>query len=173
MWILVKAFIDIALHRRGPEDLPASGFLLGVVVAASVIVETTGCRILGPALGRCALDVGMGLTLFAGFFTLLLVLSGRRPRVPQTLTALFGTAVLLGLLAMPIWVLWPDTFSEEPSLAVQLASLLYLALLLWSFDITAFVMTRAIGVSYAIGVVIALAHFALQMSARSMLLPEA
>ncbi len=45
MYPLAKSFFDLALLRLAPQQLPASGFLLSLVVVLFLLIETFGYHI--------------------------------------------------------------------------------------------------------------------------------
>ena len=67
MWRLILVFIDIALHRRGPEDLPRSTFLFGTVLGSYFLVGLVVLQIT-ESLSRA-----LGLVLFEGALYLFFV----------------------------------------------------------------------------------------------------
>ncbi len=101
---VLKLFAQILLLRRGPQDLPASGLLLALTVAAYVVVNCLVSSVFPPALDWPALllvDVGFLLLWNA----LLLRLVGRPERTVQTATAVFGYQLLLApLLVVLLWL---------------------------------------------------------------------
>jgi hypothetical protein len=124
---LAKAFLDIALRRQTPANLPASLFLLVLVACAAALTEVLGALLPPPPNGqiplRIALEVGMPLA----FTWILLALARRRARFLQTATALLGVGAIalsilypldsllhaLGedhLMALPIGVIWVAVF---------------------------------------------------------------
>ncbi len=96
MLALIQFFFELALLRRGPQDLPSSSVLLVLVVLLSVTIGTlNGVQLfggLGPALGANLLDLALSMALLAG----LLMYRGRMARWLQTTTAFLGLGVLGG-----------------------------------------------------------------------------
>lgn len=99
---LAKAFLDIALWRKSPAQLPASAFLLGLVAFVVAMIEVLSA-LLPPnpsdrVLTRVALSVGLPLV----FAWVVLRIAGRPQRFLQTGSALLGVAVLAQLLLYPL-----------------------------------------------------------------------
>ena len=125
---LIRTWFDICLLRTGPQDLPASGFLLGLSLACYVLVSFL---VASPSSGfivavqLAALDVGMLIV----FVTSLLYLQSKTGRIGQTLSAMAGSGSLMGLFALPLVLL------ADPGLpADQVSALLagsWLSLLIW------------------------------------------
>ena len=103
----LKAFLDIVLWRRGPQDLPASRLLLWLTAAAYVAVSIAQLALLEePAAAWLVFVVLDPVLLTAGVY-LLLKLFGKTDRFLQTGTAVLGTGVVLGLcMFLPVqWLL--------------------------------------------------------------------
>jgi hypothetical protein len=90
----VRLFVQIALLRRGPQDLPASVLLLTLTVIGYACVNAALSSVLPPVADwpeQLALDV---LFMLAWYFVVLR-LCGRRERFLQTATAVFGFQTVL------------------------------------------------------------------------------
>jgi hypothetical protein len=102
---LVRLFTQIALLRRGPQDVPASVLLLVLTVVGYLGVNFLVTALLPPD------DHWQGPLLVDTLFTLiwymaLLRLVGRPERMLQTVTAVFGfQAVLSPLLIGSAWLM--------------------------------------------------------------------
>jgi hypothetical protein len=106
---LVKLFTQIALLRRGPQDLPASMLLLVLTMAAYLVVNLLLIAVLPPAnaaelrTSPAQLLVDTAFTLL--WYVVLLRLAGRPERTLQTCTAVFGLqTVLAPLLGFESWL---------------------------------------------------------------------
>jgi hypothetical protein len=102
---LARLYADIALLRRGPQDVPASTLLLAVTVlgycAINLIVNYALPLPNDPWFRVLLIDVLFTLAWYGA----LLRFSGRRERVLQTTTAVFGfRAVLAPLLIGAEWL---------------------------------------------------------------------
>jgi hypothetical protein len=163
---LIRLFLDIAMHRRGPQDVPAARSAYMSALAAYLV---TGGAALWPAasgarevFGQLMLD----LVLMVAVCAALLALSGRAARLGQTLAALFGTGALLSAAALPfVWLLAltmgdgaaiPETIPP----AAALSSIALFGLLLASLLVTGHILRHALDWSYAGGVLAATAYFA-------------
>jgi hypothetical protein len=107
---LALAFVDITLHRRGPDELPASRFLLSVLIGLYLLTSLIGIWTLG------VLDSGAAqLLLFDSVFFLAYVFVALRlfrhdRRYPQTVIALLGTEVVINIVGLPL-ALWSRSIS--------------------------------------------------------------
>jgi hypothetical protein len=90
-----RVFFNIALLRRGPQDLPASVFLFVLLIGIAFLLNLAVAAGFGFDLlltvERETLATGLGLTLTLA----ILSIAGRRQRFLQTAIALLGTALLL------------------------------------------------------------------------------
>ena len=155
MWRLSLVFVEIALHRRGPEDLPASGFLLWLLAVVYGFTSFSAAQIIEP-WPRAAAMVVFDMGLYMAFLWVLLALFGRVPRYCQTVSALLGSGILLTLLSIPILMF--GGFANYENTAPTFATLLFFLVIIWSIDIAGFVVSRALPVSYVAGVLIVLGY---------------
>ena len=147
---LIRLFTQIAVLRRGPQDVPASALLLAATVAIyftiNLIVNALLPQLDGPWLPRLLLDIAFTL---AWYYLLLRIL--RRPeRSLQTTTAVFGfQAVLSPVLVASEWLALRyqhDAIWQVPF------SLIALVLLVWLIAANAHVVKAALEWSSAASV---------------------
>ncbi|EHQ53290.1 hypothetical protein ECTPHS_11432 [Ectothiorhodospira sp. PHS-1] len=101
MYALIKPFIQLTFMQKGPEDLPASALLLWLCIIAYLLVGLIVALPFYP-FQLAILQTGMELALLAGYTALLLSWRGLPGRFNQTLSALLGVGVILGLLMLPL-----------------------------------------------------------------------
>jgi hypothetical protein len=167
VWSLIQALLDIALHRRGPADLPASQFLLGLVLAVYLAI---GLAVLqrDATLVQAASQLGFDTLVYLGTIWLVLRLFGRSRRLVQTATAFVGTDVILNAVALPL-LLWNDALAA-PS-AASAPQILILLLFLWSVDIGGYILSKALERPYVVGVSIMIVYVLTSMALREALFP--
>ena len=156
MWRLAASFVEIALHRRGPESLPASPLLFRIVLAAYLLA---GAALLssGSALdSTAALLFAVNCGLYLGYVWLILEVVSFRSRFLQTATALIGVDTFFNLVGVPI-AAWTAAVQAADSLAT-FPAFLTVALFLWSIDVAAFVLARALERPYMTGLLIVLPY---------------
>jgi len=167
---LIFAFVDIMLHRRGPESLPSSPFLFWALLALSVAADCSIIWLAGES-GR-AFFVSLLVTgLDIWFVWALLRTFNRQARFRQTMTAMLGAEVLLGLLQAPLvrpLVEAPPPDPQNPT--ITLPGLLLLVILIWSIDISAFVFSRALERPYLLCAAMVIGYFLLIRSLQITLL---
>jgi hypothetical protein len=127
---LIRLYSQIAVLRRGPQDVPASVLLLAATVVGYFLINFAIYAALppleGPWLPRLLLDVGFILT----WYVVLLLLVRRPERILQTATAVFGFRALLSPIAiLSEWFALRyqhDTFWQLPFSLVALVLLVWL-----------------------------------------------
>jgi hypothetical protein len=96
---IIQIYAQIALLRRGPQDLPASPLLLVLTVGAFLVVNFAVSSVLPPD-NRWP-EILVVATLFTLlWYVLLLRLAGRPERTLQTTTAVFGFQTVLAPLVI-------------------------------------------------------------------------
>ena len=63
MWKLLQTFVDIALWRKGPQDLPASRFLAILVLAAYIVASFIQVRLLDLHLRSAVVIIAVDVTM--------------------------------------------------------------------------------------------------------------
>lgn len=167
---LIFAFVDIMLHRRGPESLPSSRFLFWALLALSIVADSAIVWLAGE--GGRAFVVSLLVTgLDIWFVWALLRTFNRQSRFRQTMTAMLGAEVLLALLQAPLvrpLVEAPPQDPQNPT--VTLPGMLLLLTIIWSIDISAFVFSRALERPYVLCAAIVIGYFLLIRSLQITLL---
>ena len=165
MGTLIRTIAAIALLRRGPQTLPASSFLLYLLLAAhwgtGVLL---GLFSLSPAMALLAALAGT--LIMVALVHGLLLMHWLHSRVTQTLSALAGCEVLIGLLGVPLTAL----FYAGGGMA-ELAVLLSLLLLVWNLAVAAHIFRHALSVSMGIGVLFAIGYILISMSLSGLIGP--
>jgi hypothetical protein len=125
---LIRLFWQIALLRRGPQDVPASTLLLVLTVVGYLCVNVVSGMLLPPAI-RWREWLLVDSLFMLVWYTVLLRLVGRPERILQTTTAVFGfQAVTAPLLIACEWLL--RRFGENSAWQVPITCA-WLLLLVW------------------------------------------
>jgi hypothetical protein len=165
---LIFAFVEIALHRRGPDDLPASRFLFAVVLVAYLIAAFATLR-LGAGVAHPILLLIVDTAFSLTFIWSVLKAFDHERRFKQTASALLGTDTLLNVMSMPL-IVWSKSL-EGTGGDSSLVAILFALLAIWSIDISGFVLSRALDRAYFLGVAIMLGYVLLSISLRLSLFP--
>lgn len=166
---LVARFWEICLLRKGPEDAPYSPPLLLLLLILGYAVDNLRVNLLlaevppGQLVGILLLHTLLMLSITIG----LLALFGYRARIVQTLTALTGTGIILSLLMLPL-----DYITRLSPQNFTMASLIIMAMQIWSLVIVGHILSHALSVHRLTGVIIAIGYLILGLAAFNTLLPE-
>jgi hypothetical protein len=164
---LAKAFWDISLWRRTPEQLPASLFLLSLVAGAAALLEVLSALqppiSIPQMLARVVLSVGLPLA----FVWVALLLAQRPHRFLQTSIAVLGVDVLAGLILYPIGSLMhfigPDSLASVP------LGILMLAGLVWYLLACANIWRCALDAGVGMGMVVSVGYFLMSILEQQLL----
>jgi hypothetical protein len=167
---LIFAFVDIMLHRRGPDGLPSSRFLLWALIAVSILADFVVLSLAGSSGRSFAVNV-----LVAGFniwfVWALLRTFNKQVRFRQTMTAILGAGVLLTILQTPLVRAVVEAPAPDPqNPAVTLPNVLWFLIFVWAIDIQAFVFSRALERPYLLCIAVVLGYVLLIESLRLTLL---
>lgn len=168
MWRLGLVFVDIALHRCGPDVLPASRFLLGLVLAAFFFIGLATLQVDSTPQVALALLLA-DRVLYLGAAWLVLSAFDKSRRFVQTATALTGVDVFMNLVALPLWF-WDDALNA-PAGRTTLPQILLIVVFLWSLDVGGFILSKALAKPYIVGVSIVVVYFLLSMAVRDAFFP--
>lgn len=170
MLAYIRALINIAFLKAGPEDLPASQFLLGITLVFYVLAQVP-VSVIAYRPGAMPLQIiAVSLLLAVAGLWILLVLTGHRSRYVQTLTALLGTSALLTLLSVPL-SLWRQAMSTtDPPSAIPVLGIV--VIMLWSIAIDGHILARALSKPFFIGLLVAVAYFFLHTTLLFELVPR-
>ncbi len=142
MTALARLYAEIALLRRGPQDVPASILLLALTVLAYIAINLLVNWALpapnDPWLAILAIDILFTL----GWYATLLSLLRRRERVLQTITAVFGYRAVLAPLTIGVeWLV--RRFGSEQSWQLPLV-VGYTAVVVWMIAANSHVLKAAL-----------------------------
>jgi hypothetical protein len=97
-------FVEITLHRRGPEQLPSSQFFFLLVLGVSVCIDLLVLLVDGVA-ARSVLVTLFTTALDIAFVWAVLRTFERERRFKQTMSAMLGVNAMLSILIVPL-ALW-------------------------------------------------------------------
>jgi hypothetical protein len=163
MKLLFTTFWQIALMRAHPEVLPASRYLLGLCLFVHWLTGITlGLFSLSPA--QALLSALVGTLMMVALVQIILMLNRYRERFLQTITALAGCEVLIGLLAIPVTAIYYAGDAGKGA-----AALLSLAILGWNVAIAAHIFRHALSTSQGMGFVYAIGYMLFSITISGML----
>src|SRR5574343_463914 len=147
MYELSLLFFQIAIFKKGPQDVPASAFVLRLLLLVYVAINY------------------LILFLNGAQSTALLYFAGKTARFPQSLTAMVGTDVVISFFALP-------AIATLNSHANDLAYFSMLALVLWHWLVSGHIMKNALDRSLFFGLGLALLYIMLSSQIMAALFPE-
>jgi hypothetical protein len=125
---LIEAFAQIALLRRGPQDLPASRVLLVLSMVAYFGVSLLVMSLMPPQQGWEE-HPGVDILFWLVWYFVLLRLAGRSERILQTTTAVIGFQTILAAPALVAdWLVIRFAKDETWQLPVEL---MWLMVVIW------------------------------------------
>lgn len=165
---MLRYFISLCLLRAGPADAPPSSALLIQTLLAYLGI---GCVIsmLHLEFADGLLSSLVDTSLLVGMTGGVLAVRGYTARLQQTLIALAGAGIVLGILALPL-LLWLDG-AQQAGVSPGMVSLLLFALMVWSLAVTAHIMRQALSVSFPMGVLIAVIFALVSIRVMNFLFP--
>ena len=167
---LAKAFLDIALWRRSPAQLPASLFLLALVACASALLEVASAFLPPVSIDRLSTRIVLSVCLPLGFAWLILALTRRRQRFLQTGAALLGVGVVAEILLYPVGSLIHIIGSDRAA-AIPLGVLMLVGLI-WYLLACANIWRAALDSGLSLGVVVSVGYLLLSIAFEQLLLPD-
>lgn len=168
MYTLVKPFIELALFRRSPQQLPESTLLLWLVLSAHALLGVLLFAHRFP-VGEALVAGVAGTAILCALTVSLLAINRLRSRLIRTLTALAGVDVVIGLLALPIsgWLQHAMTGGATDGVA----AMLFLCLLVWNLGAAGNVLRHALSAPLGMGLVLALIFYVVTVSVMNNLFP--
>lgn len=154
MWQLSKAFFDLCLLRLAPQQLPTSRFLVVLLMLVSVLMELL---VQYPQSSpQQSLMLGMvSVTSTLLIIWLLLMMLKYSDRVVQTLTAVFGSDIVISFLAWPVMIAW---VSEIESKTAGVGTVIIPFIMIWRIVVLAHIFRHALSVMMLTAVAVAIAY---------------
>jgi len=149
---LIRTFLEMLRLRSGPQDLPAANGLAVVLAVAWALQGQAADQILdtSDSSPRSLLTIAVQ---FAAVI-MLLRLRGHSERIAQTISALAGTGLIFGVMALLLLSRF-DVAEPQPELAVA-----YFGLFAWSLLVDGNIYRHALSIKMGPGVLVAVLIFA-------------
>ena len=148
MWQLARVLGEIALRRRGPDSLPDSSFLLGMLVVLYVMVSALDFLIYDAFNFRTLTHLTAQMVLLLGYVFAVLAFFKLDRRYRQTLSAILGANIIIYCIYFPIAIaaiLLEFDLQTNPMVALRFA------FWFWSIFIEAFIFARALSQPMLLG----------------------
>ena len=131
--------------RRGPQDLPTSQNLFIISGFLLIVTAMLGDQMNADFTSKLAFAVTQVIILTATVW-IILTINKKAERAIQTLTAFYGTSVLMQLVVWPFRT-WLLTTGEEAQQQLSLPLLAVIALAVWSFVVMVHIYRNALDTS--------------------------
>ncbi len=147
-----ETLLRIALLRAGPQDLPFSTGLMGLLIALTAAINY-------PVIARYTpeaeplLQIVLLLAYNLGFLGAALWIRGHGARFVQAATAIFGTDVIISTVALPVLLI-----IGSPNDANALAAISFLILIIWNIAIVNHILRAALDLGSGITLGITLVY---------------
>jgi len=151
--MLLQAFWQILLLRGSPQTIPYSITLLGITLFLHLLIGV-GFGAMSQPLSESIAPAALETFLVAGLSYLLLASYGLLNRLVQTVTAMAGCEVLIGVMSLP-FNLW---FVSVETSSAALPVLSMLLLFGWNVVVVGYILHHALGVSRAQGLLFAIGY---------------
>ena len=152
-WLM--SWLQQCLLRRAPQDDPLSYSALRWSLAGYALLDL----LQAGAGSDWSVSVGMtvlDILVMVLFVWAVLLLSKKSARFSQTLTALAGTGVVLGLLGLPL--ILSATRAQGAADPAGIVVIGWLLLLFWSIAVQAHIYRHALSTGYGTGLLLAGLH---------------
>ncbi len=142
MLSIVKLYLDIALLRRDPSDLPASPLLLGMTVGVFLALNAVLTQLLRPEVDSWFLQIVASVAFSLLWYWVLLRLFAKPERYLQTVTAVVGFGCLVTPILVPLSALIAP-YADKPEDAAPFL-LVLLPVAMYVIYVTARILRAAI-----------------------------
>ena len=140
-----RLYAEIAVFRRGPEDLPVSALLLLLTIVAFLLV-TLGLGSVMPVTAGNRIDLlALSAVFLLACYWVVLRLAGRPERFLQTLTAIFGFQLMIAPINVGFRALFQRYATSDPLSLPVWFMLLGVILFVWTLAINGRILRSATG----------------------------
>lgn len=165
---LLNYFVDLCLLRKGPQDAPFSPALLLLTYLLNIVAGTLLVEDAHRAPIEALLQSTLDSTLLLALLYPILHLQRRQQRFTQMSIALFGSSILLSLVALPLI----DPANLDSELADPIA-LMFILLIFWNLLVMGHILRHGFGVTLAFGFVLAISYNLLSYTVIALLISGA
>jgi hypothetical protein len=170
VYALIKPFVSLCFFHSSPQDLPASEMLLGLTLFGYLIISALLAL---PVYGVAAslLQAIIEVTILVAYTRAVLQIAAHRQRYMQTLTALAGTGILFGLVAMPLVYSIYDSVSPEGGTPDAITLRIYMLVLAWLVVVYGHVFRHALSSGIFVGILVGMGYVMLTSMVINTVLP--
>lgn len=139
---LLAGLVDIFLFRRGPDVLPTSTTLLGLVVVVHTALHGYFAASLPETSPYWPFALALNIVFTLAWYFLSLKRANKPERFTQTMTAMYGINALFVPLVMPLAISFMSQPKEQQATSGPLV-LLLLALSAWALALNVSILRKA------------------------------
>ncbi len=165
---LFTSFVEICLFRRGPQDLPASGFFLGIIFAISILISFL-LNLINLPIQHTALAVMINVLIVVSITWLILKLYNKPMRFVQTLTAQMGAGIIISVVATPVIVML--AYAEDHNINMTAPVMLWFGLFIWELAVTAHILRHALSTTFIQGFLMSILYPLIYFQLTDFLIP--
>ncbi len=141
---LLAGLFDIALFRRGPDVLPTSTTLLGIIIASHVAINAFFLSRTAEAAAFWPIALALQEAFTLGWYFVTLKRAGKPERFTQTMTAMYGIDVLFRPIIMPLALAFMSQPKGEQAAAAGALAIFVLAVCVWVLAINVHIVRAAL-----------------------------
>ena len=164
MYELLKLFFDICIFKKGPQDIPASNWLLRLLIPVYAFVSYL-LLMLSSDSYSAILQVLVEILLILGSSWVVLFIAKKPARYQQTTSALIATDAMISFFALPAMA----TMIGQGS---ALAFIVIILLMLWHWAISGHIFSKALEQPFAFGLGVAFLYILVSYQVMGLLFPE-
>ncbi len=162
---IIKLFMAVCLFKRGPQDVPYSPALLGMLLAVNAAVSFLAIYLTADFLQTVLQILVSLLLLLAGSYVILAI--GRKlGRFCQTASALLGADTFISFFALPALA---TLAAGQGSASVYF---FLLALMIWHWAVAGHIFRHALEKPYPVGLAVAFLYITAAYQVMAMLFPD-
>jgi hypothetical protein len=140
---MTRLYTDIALLRRGPEDVPVSAALLAATVFVYIFVSLALSTVMPVGEDNRIALIALDSFFAVAWYWVVLRLAGRPERFLQTTTAIFGYQTILApAFIAGTWLFLK--YMQDPTWQLPVSLLLF-ALAIWMLAVNGRILRAATG----------------------------
>jgi hypothetical protein len=166
---IFSPFFEICRFRIAPQDLPASKTLLLITLVLYTLVNILTST-LSLSLQMAFLHGIVDVLLLVLITSSIMYIVKLPERNMQTLTAIMGTNIILGVITFPIltWVFW----GQQTNADVSFAFFLLLGLVIWNISIYSYIFQHALSTTRFVGLAVVIISSLLSYTILSVIFPN-
>lgn len=164
MYQLIVLFFEICILRKGPQDVPASPWLVRLLFVPYLLVNLL-ILLLDAGWLHALTQIAVETVLMVGFCYPLLYFAGKTARFPQTLAALLGTDSVISLCAIP-------AVASLGSQIGDVALIVMLGLMAWHWLVNGHIFRHALDRPFLFGLALAFLYILISTQVMSLLFTD-